>query len=286
MRHSLSWTVLLMMLGATLWIVGCPEDDDDSADDDTADDDTGDDDSGDDDSGDDDSGDDDSGDDDSGDDDSGDDDTAMQPVVGDDMENRTYFMDLGASTAFVPAEVGGTLSGALPTDSGLVFMFTDLDDAKGNLTILIGAGGDTNGGGDWEGWAQDPTTQTGGGGPYPLWTNPGFTFGPIPAMQLVLGKTPVYMANTTFGGDFVQDGTSVENLYFNTLADTEAIDTMQGITVGSTCQAMVLVGHPCVKCPSGPNAGDDLCLEITATGASCPEVLDVKGNALVLTPVP
>jgi hypothetical protein len=268
--------MLLMMMGARLWIVGCPEDDDDSADDDTADDDTGDDDTGDDDSG-----DDDSGDDDSGDDDSGDDDTTMDPVVGDDMEGRTYFMNLGSATTFTPAEVGSTLQGALPTDSGLIFSFTDIDDTKGLLTMLMGAGGDMNGGGDWDGWMQDPSTNTGGGGPYPFWSNPDWTFGPIPDLAIVLGTTPVYMGSTTFGGYFVADGSSIEGFVFDTLADTAAIDGMQSLPVGTTCQAMAALGHPCVACPGGPNVGAVQCLNIIAEGASCPEL-----NGLTMVTVP
>jgi len=278
MRHSLSWTVLLMMMASLLWIVGCPADDDDSADDD----DTGDDDTGDDDTGDDDTGDDDTGDDDTGDDDTGDDDTAMDPVVGDDMENRTYFMNLGSATTFTPPQVGPILQGALPTDSGLIFMFTDFDDTAGTLTMLMGAGGDQDAGGDWLGWAQDPSVNTGPPqGPYPFWSNPGWTFGPIPDLQLVLGVTPVYMAATTFGGSFVQDGTSIVNFRFDTLADTQAIDEMQGLEVGTTCASMAVIGFPCVKCPGGPNVGVVQCLNIIAEGAVCPEL-----DSLVMVPVP
>jgi len=144
------------------------------------------------------------------------------------------------------------------------------------------------GGGDWDGWVQDPSTQTGGGGPLPMWTNPDWTFGPIPALQIVLGTTPVYMANTTFGGYFVADGSSIEGFTFNTLADTQALDEMEDppLPVGTTCQVMGTLGFPCVKCPSGPNQGQDLCLNIVAEGISCPLLTDLKGGDLVLVPVP
>jgi hypothetical protein len=256
-------TALAIAALAALWLAGCgplgfgDEDDDDTSgqpDDDTSTDDDDDTSTGDDDTT-------------AGDDDddttAGDDDTTPgddDDDTGEALLELVYFLDLAdESFDFVePAGLGFLLQSQIPEDDGAVFTATSM--VGGTVNMLFGAAMVLNPAGHPDDWIWEQTdhdTSNASGS----WASLQYDVGPF-AMVIEIDGTDVWFGDAWFSGTYAADGSEITDVDMSFMVDTTPLDEIVGMDICSMAA--------CTTCPAGcPNPGDG-CVQVNATGGTCP----------------
>jgi len=184
-----------------------------------------------------------------------DDDTAPDERIG-----LVYFLDLSdESFTFVePAGLGLLLQTQIPDDDGAVFAADSL--VGGTVNMMFGAAMVLNPAGNpahwiWEQTEHDTSYASG------TWNDPQFQVGPF-AMYITIDAVDVWFGDAWLSGSYAADASEVTGAEVSFLVDTTPLDDLVGMDICSLAT--------CTTCPAGcPNPGDE-CVQVTATGGTCP----------------
>ena len=234
-------TIVMLLFGLPLSLLGCPDespqgDDDVSGDDDTtasADD---------------------------------DDDALDDQVDPSTVEGNDYLWDLYSASFNEPFD-GGILKQWMGGNPNVLFHVSGIDE--GSNQIQAYAALVTRSGDEYVQYLCQPTIQL--GDPQPgLWENPSFEFGPVEAEpedshEFYTAHIALLFADKTITGRFTQPGDAISDGTIDGTMDTRYLDESidPGAEEGIACEVLAEIDIDCIECPDGSGP---YCLVVSAVG--------------------